>query len=309
MTAPPRPSLLTRFVRSVAKERDLLASRSIPTDSIRTVCVALGPYRNLTTLTGTLLHFHPGCQVLNHAGQRIFGDGRLDWIAAYTEARFESFVRYALHISRGSKGRRGTYGGSIVHSHAFDDRHPAKDLAEAAASVTAKRRIEALFWKESLRTSNHMRIHRVDLSMLLEKEPRLRFLLPIRNPMDCAKSNVAGGQAALFIDAGEHDSEEKVLELVLDEILWAKQVELLAPSRFFCYFEYDLGRETLESLATFLQLTPCEEWMSLALNACAVDSKYTHSAAFKAHFESLALEKFSDFPHFARKLLRFVDGA
>ena len=46
---------------------------------LRTVGLILGPYRNLTTLTASVLSLHPECQALNHAGPRLL-KGRLDFI-------------------------------------------------------------------------------------------------------------------------------------------------------------------------------------------------------------------------------------
>jgi hypothetical protein len=69
--------------------------------------MTLGPYRNLTTLTASVLFLHPNCQVLNHAGNRIFGDEELDFIANYNNEIFEAFTRYAIYISQ--KGTRGDY--------------------------------------------------------------------------------------------------------------------------------------------------------------------------------------------------------
>ena len=71
------------------------------------LCLFLGPYRNLTTLTASTLFLHPNCQVLNHASTRIFGDQRIDFFANYSDATFDAFLRYAIHISQ--SGARGQY--------------------------------------------------------------------------------------------------------------------------------------------------------------------------------------------------------
>ena len=49
-------------------------------EDIKTACVFLGPYRNLTTLTASVLALHPRCQMLNHAGGRIFSESELNFI-------------------------------------------------------------------------------------------------------------------------------------------------------------------------------------------------------------------------------------
>lgn len=234
----PGPNMRKGFdliLNGLGKEWDLLRSRGISTQQVKTVCLALGPYRNLTTLTASILFLHPVCQVLNHGGQRILDDRRLDWIADYGQASFEKFLRYAIYISKG--GARGHHGGSIVHSHAFDEKYKTSSIFKETALGLVKERIECLFWKESLRISNHIKTHNVNVLRLLEAEPRLRFLMPIRNPLDCAKSNILTGHADLFGSRSEQVSEEEVLDLVLDEILRFKQMESAAPDRFFHYFE------------------------------------------------------------------------
>jgi hypothetical protein len=65
------------ILNALGKERGLWRCSDISTEQVKTVCLALGPYRNLTT---SLLFLHPTCQVLNHGGQRILGDRRLDWL-------------------------------------------------------------------------------------------------------------------------------------------------------------------------------------------------------------------------------------
>lgn len=286
------------------KEWDLVRSRAINTDSVRTVCMALGPYRNLTTLTASILFLHPKCQVLNHGGQRIFGDGRLDWIASYDYKVFQNFLRYSIHISKG--GRRGQYGGSIIHSHAFDEKYKTSSIFREAAFGLVKESIESLFWKESLRISNHIRSSGVELLELLEKDPRIRCLMPIRNPMDCARSNILTGHVGLFGRQIDQSSEEDVLELILDEILWFKKLQSSRPDRFYYFFEFDLGWNVLVDMEKFLCLTPSSEWPSIVLKACSVESKYDHSDSFVSYFRDSVARKFEGYPEFVDKMLKFA---
>ncbi|WP_154656761.1 hypothetical protein [Methylococcus capsulatus] len=295
------------LVERFRKEWDLVRSRAINTDSVRTVCMVLGPYRNLTTLTASVLFLHPKCQVLNHGGQRVFGDSRLDWIAHYDDKVFENFLRYSIYISKG--GRRGQYGGSIVHSYAFDEKYNTSTLFREAALGLVKENIESLFWKDSLRISNHIRSSGVELFELLEKEPRIRFLMPIRNPMDCAKSNILTGHVGLFGRGLEQQSEEDVLELILDEILWFKRLQSSEPNRFYDFFEFDLGWNVLVDMEKFLCLTPNAEWASMALKACSVESKYDHSDSFVSYFRDSVTRKFAEYPEFADNMLKFAAGA
>ena len=97
---------------------DLMTSRFIDIKDCQSVCLTLGPYRNLTTLTAATLFLHPNCQVLNHAGKRIFGNRKVDFLSDYSKDKLDRFIQFAIKIS--SKGQRGKLGGSIIYSHAFD---------------------------------------------------------------------------------------------------------------------------------------------------------------------------------------------
>lgn len=61
-----------------------------------------------------------------------------------------------------------------------------------------KRKIECLFWKESLTTSNYIKSNKIDLGELFRKLKRLKFLMHIRNPLDCAVSNLKTGHVNRF---------------------------------------------------------------------------------------------------------------
>ena len=212
---------------------DLRASRAIDVSDCRSVCLTLGPYRNLTTLTASILFLHPHCQVLNRAGDRVFGRRQIDFLSDYRRQRLDRFVQYAIRIS--VKGKRGDHGGSITHSHAFDAQHGMNDLFQGSGGELRKQEIRCLFWEESLRTSNRLRSHSVDLGPVFAVEPRLRFLMPIRNPLDCAVSNIKTGHAALFEGLGSAASEAAVVEAILDEIRWFADLRAQHPDRFFSY--------------------------------------------------------------------------
>lgn len=66
---------------------DLFMSRSIDISACKSVCLAIGPTGNLTTLTAATLFLHPDCQVLNHGGTRIFGNKQIDFLSDYSEGR------------------------------------------------------------------------------------------------------------------------------------------------------------------------------------------------------------------------------
>ena len=61
-----------------------LLSRFENLGDLRSVCLMLCPYRNLTTLTASMAALHEHWQVLNHV---IFADPRLNFFRGYTVPR------------------------------------------------------------------------------------------------------------------------------------------------------------------------------------------------------------------------------
>jgi hypothetical protein len=296
--------MIPRIIERVSREIDLVLSRSTRLDSLQTVCLALGPYRNLTTLTASILFLHPNCQVLNHGGERILDDDRMSFLQQYSDQRFETFARFAIHISKG--GRRGTYGGSITRSHAFDKRYKTKEVFEGAGLDLVKHDIVSLFWKESMVLSNHIHQNSIDLGSLFARNPKLRFLLPIRNPLDATISNIKTGHTRYFVNVSDRKNPSAILEALLDEYVWIKEQHALYPDRFFYFFEYELNEQTLVRLAAFLELDPSPAWLANAVKALEINKGYEHDPALVAQYERWVGEKFAAFPDFAGKLLRFT---
>ena len=280
------------------------ASAEIDISQVKTICLAMGPYRNLTTLTASILFLHPNCQVLNHGAERIFGDDRLDFLRHYSRQVADSFIRYAIYIS--GQGNRGKQGGSITLSHAFDGKHKMQTLYKKQfGDQLIKDEINAVFWKESLRTSFHIRKHAIDLQQLFEQEERLRFLLPIRNPIDCALSNQKTGHAKLW-GLEKSAPVEEVLSQVLNEILWFYRLEQKHPGRFFHYLENTFDRSTATHLTEFLCLQPNLEWQEAVLEAFDISKHYTYPASLTDAYASMVIAKFADYPELQTQLLAFA---
>ena len=284
---------------------DLFASRRIDIGDVRSVCLTLGPYRNLTTLTASVLFLHPDCQVLNHAGSRIFGRKQLDFLSDYSAARLDRFIQYAIRIS--VKGKRGDHGGSITHSHAFDGQHGMKELFERSGGKMVKPRIRCLFWKESLRTSNLIRRERIDLGAIFEREPRLRFLMPVRHPLDCAVSNKKTGHTQVFDGLSPGASTAEVAGAILDEFRWFADLAARYPDRFFRFFEHSISREMLVRLAVFLELEPLDAWLDASEAAMKFKPGYEHEPELIDFYRSAVAERFENHPKWSAALLRFVD--
>ena len=279
---------------------------SATTTQIKTICLPLGPYRNLTTMTAGLLSLHPRCQVLNHAGQKLLGDPATNFLNGPTNEKVHAFLAAALDLARG--GQRGQEGGSITKSHAFDPQHPMGRLyRERFGDSLDKPGAEALFWKESLHASNFLRGNSIDVPGLLAAEARLQFLVPIRNPLDCAYSNIATSHTRFFADLAPEAGILQVTEAVLDLLLWSTQQALQCPERFLLLFEHQMGRSTLSQLAEFLGLEPEEQWLDDATEACQLKPGYCHEPALVDAYVEMVKRKFADFPPLQAGLLHFAN--
>jgi len=286
------------------KQQDLRKSGNIDISPLRTVCLALGPYRNLTTLSASILFLHPHCQVLNHGGARIFNDPDLDFLLHPDPAITDNFLRYAIQIS--TKGKRGKTGGSIVHSHAFDEKHKLGRLyRQHFGDQLIKEEIHSLFWKESLRTSLHMRKHDIDPGLLFAREPRLRFLLPIRNPLDCTTSNLRTGHARLF-GLGASPDLHQVLDAILDEILWVIKMQDRYPERLFHFTENDFGPNQARKLAAFLKLDTNPAWVSVVEEAFDIDKHYQHPQQLNDYYRRAVDSRFAAWPDLQQQLQNFA---
>ncbi len=301
----PRVKRLKRLRRAVQSELDLIRSRQVDTRELRTVCVALGPYRNLTTITAAILALHPHCQVLNHAGSRILNRRRLDFLRYPDQATFEAFTRYAIQIS--CAGQRGDYGGSITLSHAFVNSPVLRDMYRAEYGENLRKDvIHSLFWKESLAVAHHVREHQLDLARLVQENAALRFLLPVRHPLDCAASNLKTGHVSRFRGLDARAPIERVVLAILDEFRWFLEWQDRRPDRFLCVFAHEFSKPMLRSMAQFLDITPDEKWLDNALAVFQNERSYGHSPELRDYYAAAVHERFSSHPEFGGALLAFL---
>jgi hypothetical protein len=249
------------------------------------------------------LFLHPQCQVLNHAGAQVFCTDS-DFLEETTRLRVDSFIRHATELSAG--GARGDCGGSITLSHAFDGQHRMKELFKQSRLSLVKQDIRTVFWKESHRTANLIRERGVDLSALFAADPRPRFLLPIRHPLDCAASNIKTGHVKFFKGLADPQSLPAVCDAVLDEILWAMQLAARFPERFFHFYEHEIDDDMLRKMEKFLELDHHDGWLALAREAMTSKSHYPHPPALLKHYRSAVSARFGDFPEAAAQLLAFT---
>jgi hypothetical protein len=254
-------------------------------------------------LTAGIISLHPTCQVLNHAGMRIFDIPELNFLIDYDENIFVNFVKYAIYIS--GSGARGEYGGTITLSHAFDHDNMKKSYLEKYGHLLIKEHIECLYWKESLRLANYMKQKNIDLDDIFERNGKLKFLMPIRNPLDCTESNMKTGHMVLFPDMDRKASFEEVLNRILSEFLWFFGLHEKYPERFFYFYENRFDETLLLQLASFLQVTPDRTWIKDALDNYRINKTYTHDPKRIDYYRRLLPKYFLAYPSVMENLASF----
>jgi len=268
--------------------------------NLKTVCLALGPYRNLTTLTASLLFLHPRCQVLNHGSDRILPNPGVNFLHEYSAMKFNAFLKQFIGMS--AEGRRGRYGGSITLSHAFDDGRILETYKERFDETKIKHEIECLFWKESLRVSRFIQQHNINLESIFHKNSQLRFLMPMRNPVDCALSNIKTGHGNELVQDDIDLKYEVVLDAVLREFRWFVELQENFPGRFFSFYENSLDRNTVTQLADFLGIDPEKTWVDDVISNYNIRHPYEYTQEMKDCYFSLVDSHFDKYPAVGEQL-------
>jgi hypothetical protein len=292
-----------RAGRVPAPEPEVLKAAS----EIRTVGVIVGPYRNLTTLTASILSLHPACVVLNHARSRVL-QGRADFIKRQTDESLTHFSAKAL--SACGSGQRGEYGGSIRFSHAFD--RPAlahRYDARFGSQDMTERTATSLIWKESQDVTTRLRSRRVDPGRLLESMPRLRLILPVRHPLDCAHSNVKTGHAWRIPGVDPRDALD-VMDGILREFAWFERLSEAHPSQTYIYFQDDAADGVSEGLGRLLDLPDDDQWRDDVSAAYEVSgTKYSYGERAIDAFHRSLERHFAPRSSMAERLRRMVAAA
>ncbi|HEX7272851.1 MAG TPA: hypothetical protein VF420_11940 [Casimicrobiaceae bacterium] len=288
-----------------ARIRELDPGGEVNAAQLASVCILLGPYRNLTTLTSAVLSLHPQCLVLNHAAIRTLPNAKLNFLANYSRDKFQEFVRYACYASHGGTG--GQYGGDIHLSHGFE--REAMRAAEAKLQSRGRGSVKCIVWKDSHLVTNFLREARVDVAALLRRNDRVKFMLPVRNPVDCAISNLQTGHVAFFDPARGLSSGSRVEDVVagvLDEIAWFLGLRDTSgrPENFFLYFEHEAGRDVLERMLDFLGLPRDETYLAAAADAFKVSGNARATQPIEGYAGEVN-RKFERYPAIRDALLKF----
>ena len=262
----------------------------------------LGPYRNLTTMTAALFAFHPQAVVLNHAADRVFGS-RFDPFDALDAGRWRTFKAGAVRLLQ--HGRKSSYGGNVLFSHAFR-RGALRDLYAARFGATLlKPGATALFWKDSMRFQNRFLAGRPGIEDFLAANDQTVFIFPIRNPMDCARSNLNTGHWRHLV--AKSDAQfAPVLTRILEALRWFRVRERAAPARFWSFTENELGDGFLDRFAAFCRLPESAGWRADAPKTIEVIARSEHAPVNRDLYARLLADLFGDDPEMRARLERFL---
>jgi hypothetical protein len=266
-----------------------------------TLALLLGPYRNLTTLTAAVLGLHPECVVFNHGFVRVVRHQSLTPFAPSGTPGFDRFLRFAIAAAR--EGRQGVYGGTIEASHAHE--RSAMQVAQERARSLPTAAPRVVVWKDSMRITNHLRTIGQPPAKLARRNARLRFVLPIRNPLDCAVSN-ASTRHGRYLASGRHRTSEGLIEPIVREIRIFCDAAAQLPESFFSFVEGDEPRKTFAGLAEHLGLDAHDAWLDLVDMSWDVGSDYQHPPELVERYRSAVDYHLEPYPELRARLLKFA---
>jgi hypothetical protein len=271
-------------------------------DRITNVVLPLGPYRNLTTMTAALFALHPEAVVLNHAAMRVFGT-RFDPFDDLSPARWRAFKAGATRLLR--HGRKSSYGGSVLYSHAFRGSLLAL-YRERFGDTLLKPGATTLFWKDSMRFQNRFKAGRPAMEDWLAANDQTVFIFPVRDPMDCARSNRATGHWHHLVPKGEAQFGP-ILRRVLEALRWFRHWERRNPARFWSFTEAEIDASFPARFAAFCRLAADPGWLADAPRAIAVVERSEHKPENRELCARLVADLFGDDPDMRVRLAVFLD--
>ncbi len=270
------------------------------TKNIKTILIIIGSYRNLTTLVASIMSLHPNCQVLNHAGRRVIQKNKLDFLNNSNAEKINNFLNFAIYASQ--YGKRGSYGGAIFHSHAYDNDLVRKKYFNRYSSKL-KNQVSCIFWKDSQLIMNKIK-DEGQLKKIFKSgtEIEIKFIMPIRNSINCVKSNLKTGHYKFYFPS--IPPIEKCVEVVFEQYLFFLNMQAEYPNNFMYFFEDEII-SILPNLAKFAQLSPDSKWIKDVSDVVRIKGNYENSEELKSKCINLAQKYFLHYPIFKKNLSNY----
>jgi hypothetical protein len=226
-------------------------------------------------------------------------DEDLNFFEDYSDKKFQQFCHFAISMSEG--GSRGSYGGSIVLSHAFAEHKNMRDAYRGRFGTRlVKREIQSLVWKDSELVGQYLRNKEIDFETLFNQNKQIRFLMPLRDPISCANSVVRYGMNRQYKHLPVFDLEN-VLASVLEEFAWFEQLKSESPERFYNFYQDELDANGVLNLSKFLDLEADDRWVG-EVGAIYRLGRDKHQAEELELFRRLAEKHLYKHPHMMGRL-------
>ncbi len=271
--------------------------------NLNTIILPLGPFRNLTTLIGAILSLHPQAIVLNHAASRLFQYPEVDFLRDCTAEKQRNFLEVCVRLLQGGEG--GERGGSILKAHAFLDYPVMKELYHKRyGDQMLKADARVLYWKDSQRIQNHININSDGIERVVQSFDNVKFILPIRNPIHCAKSNLRTKHWK-YIVPGEKIDFETILHRILVNIRWAYTHQSLGKDRLLMIWEPELTSKSLVRICKFCKIVIDEQWIDDISSNVNVRERCATPEESKIYEKLVELE-FKHLPEIYDRLISFI---
>lgn len=216
-------------------------------------------------------------------------------------------MQTAVRLSQG--GTRGGYGGDVRLSHVFDSNSLKQIYFENFGDrvLAENKNITTLLWKDSMRITNYMLKSGINPGEIANKVPGIKFLVPIRNPIDCAVSNIKTGHDRHLIPQNDIN-EETVIYRILDLLRWFDDQSRIAPDSFFFFTEREMNNETAKKMCQFIGIEYRNYWGNSILDNLNIRSGYSHNRMVKASYKEMIKNIFSVKNPIREKLLELEEG-
>lgn len=248
--------------------------------NVNTVCMTIVASRNLTTLFASLCMLHPEIQVLNHFPS-INQDPKTNFLVSYDDQKLRNFARKVDQVNRDSL-KIPREGGVVTKAHAFNSDDDMRKAFFNRFASEHKPSFKSIVWKDSYR--NTLALEKCNIDRLLSQTDKLRFIVTVRNPMDCAVSSSKSRGYSQYFREG---SKEAILSELFEKYEWFFDLQDRYPEYFMSFFEFDPDDELLNKLQDFLMVENDERWKQDFLRLWKMKSTYDHSAEFKAQYMSI----------------------
>jgi hypothetical protein len=133
---------------------------------------------------------------------------------------------------------------------------------------------------------------------LCESFPELRFILPVRDPLDCAISNRRTGHS-FTLGLPIASPVNQVLEAVLRALAWALEKRDQHPDRIFAFTQDQPAEILLPRLADFLGVEPTASWLEDGAKMFLVRDRYEIPPGLAAHAKKQINATFARWPDIA----------